>query len=115
MEIKQENGFYSVQQKILYDIVKKEDEVLIEVLKDYARKNNAELRLLDEEKVKEIIKKGLTIYHAEEHKSYSHSYISKNKIEDKIKELENKSNLAVGLEGCIYRDTIQILKEILEG
>lgn len=115
MDIKEEDGMISITQKVMYEIVKKEDETLIKLLKDYARKNSAELRLLDEEKVKEIIKKGLMIYHAEEHKSYSHSYIHKSKIEDKIKELENKGNLAVGLEGCIYRDTIQILKELLEG
>lgn len=114
MDIKEEDGMISITQKVMYEIVKKEDETLIKLLKDYARKNSAELRLLDEEKVKEIIKKGLMIYHAEEHKSYSHSYIHKSKIEDKIKEL-NENGYWDFLESRDLELTIQILKELLEG
>lgn len=114
MDIKEEDGMISITQKVMYEIVKKEDETLIKLLKDYARKNSVELRLLDEEKVKEIIKKGLMIYHAEEHKSYSHSYIHKSKIEDKINEL-NENGYWDFLESRDLELTIQILKELLEG
>lgn len=114
MDIKEEDGMISITQKVMYEIVKKEDETLIKLLKDYARKNSVELRLLDEEKVKEIIKKGLMIYHAEEHKSYSHSYIHKSKIEDKINELSENGYWDF-LESRDLELTIQILKELLEG
>lgn len=122
MEIKEENGVFSVTQKAIYEIVKKEDEALINTLKDYAKENSAELRLLDEEKVKAIIKKGIMVYHAEEHKSYSHSYISKRKIEEKIEELRKKGNyrdiynptgrVYFMKEGTDYQ--IEILKELLD-
>lgn len=113
MEIKEENGIFSIQQKVIYEIVKKEDKALIEALKNYAKENSAELKLLDEEKIKEVIKKGIMIYHAEEHKVYSHSYINKSKIEDKIKELE-KNGYWDFLEERDLEKTINILKELLE-
>ena len=112
MDIKEENGIYSVTQKVIYEIVKKEDEALINALKDYAIKNSSELRLLDEDKVKEIIKKGLMVYHAEEHKVYSHSYIRKREIEEKIKELEDNGYWDF-LETRDLELTIKILKELL--
>lgn len=90
MDIKEENGIYSVTQKVIYEIVRKEDEALINALKDYAIKNSSELRLLDEDKVKEIIRKGLMVYHAEEHKVYSHSYIRKRDIEEEIEKLKKE-------------------------
>lgn len=121
MDIKEENGVYSVTQKVIYEIVNKEDEALINVLKDYAIKNSSELRLLDEDKVKEIIKKGLMVYHAEEHKVYSHSYISKRKIEEKIEELKKKGDYRdiynpTGRVHFMKEETdyqIEILKELL--
>lgn len=121
MDIKEENGVYSVTQKVIYEIVSKEDEALINVLKDYAIKNSSELRLLDEDKVKEIIKKGLMVYHAEEHKVYSHSYISKRKIEEKIEELKKKGDYRdiynpTGRVHFMKEETdyqIEILKELL--
>lgn len=90
MDIKEENGIYSVTQKVIYEIVRKEDEALIKALKDYAIKNSSELRLLDEDRVKEIIRKGLMVYHAEEHKVYSHSYIRKRDIEEEIEKLKKE-------------------------
>lgn len=122
MEIKEENGVLSVTQKAIYEIVKKEDEALINTLKDYAKKNSTELRLLDEDKVKEIIKKGIIIYHAEEHKVYSHSYIRKREIEEKIKELENeikeKRSIAMKttdrVEARILNDQIDALYKAIE-
>lgn len=90
MDIKEENGIYSVTQKVIYEIVRKEDEALINALKDYAIKNSSELRLLDEDRVKEIIRKGLMVYHAEEHKVYSHSYIRKRDIEEEIEKLKKE-------------------------
>lgn len=122
MEIKEENGVLSVTQKAIYEIVKKEDEALINALKDYAKKNSTELRLLDEDKVKEIIKKGIIIYHAEEHKVYSHSYIRKREIEEKIKELENeikeKRSIAMKttdrVEARILNDQIDALYKAIE-
>ena len=90
MDIKEENGIYSVTQKVIYEIVRKEDEALINALKNYAIKNSSELRLLDEDKVKEIIRKGLMVYHAEEHKVYSHSYIRKRDIEEEIEKLKKE-------------------------
>lgn len=121
MDIKEENGVYSVTQKVIYEIVSKEDEALINALKDYAIKNSSELRLLDEDKVKEIIKKGLMVYHAEEHKVYSHSYISKRKIEEKIEELKKKGDYRdiynpTGRVHFMKEETdyqIEILKELL--
>ena len=90
MDIKEENGIYSVTQKVIYEIVRKEDEALINALKDYAIKNSSELRLLDEDRVKEIIRKGLMVYHAEEHKVYSHSYIRKRDLEEEIEKLKKE-------------------------
>lgn len=114
MEIKEENGIYSIQQKLIYQIVKSEDEALIEALKEYAKENSVELRLLDEEKVKQIIKKGLMIYHAEEHEVYSHSYIKKDKIEDKIEELKKKKTKTFGINNAIVKSQIETLQDLLK-
>lgn len=122
MEIKEKNGVISVTQKVIYEIVKKEDEALINALKDYARKNSTELKLLDEDKVKEIITKGIMIYHAEEHEVYSHSYIRKREIEEKIKELKNeieeKRSIAIKttdrVDARILNDQIDALYKAIE-
>ena len=114
MEIKAENDFYSIQQTLIYKIVKAEDEALIEALKEYAKENSVELRLLDEKKVKQIIKKGLMIYHAEEHEIYSHSYIRKSKIEDKIEELEKMKSKTFGINNTIVKSQIETLQDLLK-
>lgn len=113
----EENEIYSFNQKIIYEIVKKEDKELINVLKDYAIKNSAELRLLDEDKVKEIIKKGLMVYHAEECKCYSHNYISKDKIREfKNKFIKDSKNEKVFMtqSSQINASLIQFCNELLE-
>ena len=122
MDIKEENGIYSVTQKVIYEIVRKEDEALINALKDYAIKNSSELRLLDEDKVKEIIRKGLMVYHAEEHKVYSHSYIRKRDIEEEIvklkKEIMEKRKIATitsnRVEARLLNDQINELCKAIE-
>lgn len=60
--VENEDGIYSVTQKILYQIVKKEDEELIKYLTRYAKENDVELKLFDEDKINLIIKLGISEY-----------------------------------------------------
>lgn len=80
MEIKSiedgDNIIFQATQNLWYQVVKNEEEQTKMAMVDYARKNNAELRLLDEDKVKTIIDLGCKQFL----KNYNSGYISKDKI-----------------------------------
>lgn len=54
------------------------------------------------------------IYHAEEHEVYSHSYIKKDKIEDKIEELKKKKTKTFGIDNAIVKSQIETLQDLLK-
>lgn len=90
MEIKTiedgDNIVTQVTRKLMYQVAKNEEEETKMAIVDYAKKNNAELVLLDEETVKTIIDLGCKEY-LKGHKS---GYISKDKIREKIEEKEKQ-------------------------
>ena len=87
-----------------------------EALKDYAKANSSELKILDEQKVKEIIKIGIMAYHAEELKNYSHSYIKKSKIEDIIIALNDGRNISKLVDYMKSNDLVmpEVIQKILQ-
>lgn len=66
MKEKTENEMFSFSEKVIKEIVKKDDEHTKQVIKDYLRerypKKNIRIDFLDEEIVNEIIKLGITEY-----------------------------------------------------
>ncbi len=66
MKEKTENEMFSFSEKVIKEIVKKDDEHTKQVIKDYLRerypKKNIKIDFLDEEIVNEIIKLGITEY-----------------------------------------------------
>lgn len=63
---KTENEMFSFSERVIKEIVKKDDEHTKQVIKDYLRerypKKNIRIDFLDEEIVNEIIKLGITEY-----------------------------------------------------
>lgn len=82
MEIKTiedgDNIVTQVTRKLMYQVAKNEEEETKMAMVDYAKKNNAELVLLDEDEVKVIIDLGCKEYL----KGHNSKYISKDKIRD---------------------------------
>ncbi len=66
MKEKTENEMFSFSERVIKEIVKKDDEHTKQVIKDYLRerypKKNIRIDFLDEEIVNEIIKLGITEY-----------------------------------------------------
>ena len=66
MKEKTENEIFSFSERVIKDVVKRDDEHTKQVIKDYLRerypKKNIRIDFLDEEIVNEIIKLGITEY-----------------------------------------------------
>ena len=66
MKEKTENEMFSFSERVIKDVVKRDDEHTKQVIKDYLRerypKKNIRIDFLDEEIVNEIIKLGITEY-----------------------------------------------------
>lgn len=68
MQIKEENGIYSITNRIIAEVVNKEDEYLKQVIMDYAKKISSEygeevkVVFLDEDKARKIIELGIQEY-----------------------------------------------------
>lgn len=64
--MKTDNEIYSFQERVIKEVVKRDDEHTKQVIKDYFRKKypkeNLRFDFLDEEIVNEIIKLGITEY-----------------------------------------------------
>ena len=114
MEVKKiedgNNMVLQVTRKIFYQVAKNEEEEVKMAMVDYAKKNNAELRLLDEDEVKVIIDLGCKEYL----KGHNSGYISKDKIRDIIKCLEHEPYTAFDAYGELLYDTEIDIKQKLE-
>lgn len=68
MQIKKENGIYSISNRIIAEVVNKEDEYIKKVITDYAKKISSEygeevrVVFLDEDKARKIIELGIQEY-----------------------------------------------------
>lgn len=68
MQIKEENGIYSITNRVIAEVVNKEDEYIKKVITDYARKISAEydeeiqVVFIDEDIAREIIDLGVAEY-----------------------------------------------------
>ena len=68
MQIKEEKGIYSITNRVIAEVVKKEDEYIKKVITDYARKISAEygeevkVIFIDEDMAREIINLGIAEY-----------------------------------------------------
>ena len=104
-----DNIITQITNNLYYKIVKDEDEQMKKLMIDYAKEHNAEIRFIDEEKVKLIIDLGCKEYF----KNYRSGYISKDKIKAKIKEIQNYTFMSE--EEITQQDyAIERLKELLE-
>lgn len=115
MDVKlSENGDNIIAQitnNLYYKILKDEDEQIKKLMVDYAKEHNAEIRFIDEEKVKLIIDLGCKEYL----KNYQSGYISKDKIREKIKELDYIRRTALNSRAMeMMEDKINILNLLLK-
>ncbi len=73
-----DNIVLKVTREVFHQVAKHDEEEVKMAMVDYAKKNNTELRLLDEDEVKIIIDLGCKEYL----KGHNSGYISKDKIRD---------------------------------
>lgn len=105
-KIENEDGDIILQatQDIWYQVIKNDNEQIIKTMTEYAKAHNVELRLLDEDKVKEIIKIG-----CKEYLENKNDFISKDKIYEIICDIEyDLENITIH---DIYLKLLKLLEE----
>ena len=103
-----DNIILKATRDIYYKIAKEEDTQIKKLMVDYAKEHNAEIRFIDEEKVKIIIDLGCKEYL----KNYQSGYISKDKIKEKL-EIErikalNRFDNKLDVTQRIYKRNVQV-------